>query len=179
MKRSDRGFTLVELTVALAVMVAALLGTLRAFDTSAESSRASRARSDAIDATDEAAARLAAELLQSSADLSNPSVRRYWILADGVRFQRVVGVDTSAVGFGRQLWSEPIEYTLDAASGELRRREGATAPRTIATGISRFVARATATGEIVVSVAALRRAPGGRTVEVLRERRVTPRSRAT
>lgn len=179
MRRIDRGFTLLELTVALALTVTALLGTLRVIDASDESSRASRARSDAIDAADDATARLVAELIQSSADLSNPSVRRYWILADGVRFQRVVGVDTSPTGFGRQLWSEPIEYTLDAASGELRRREGTGAPRAVATGISRFAARATATGELVVAVAAVRRIPGGRTVEVSRERRVTPRNRAS
>jgi len=174
----DRGFTLIELIVAAAVLIVALGVTLKVADSSAKAGGASVARTAAIDAAELTAGRLVLELKQSSTDLNVPGIRRYWILPDGVRFQRVVGIGTSGTTFGQQVWSPEIEFTYDAAARTINRTQAGGTPQEIARGITGFSVRATSDGELVVTVSAARRATDGAQVTVRREHRVMPRNRA-
>jgi len=178
-KRGEAGFTIPELALAGALLLVVLGGTLRVVDSSARAGGASVARTAAIDAAEVVADRLVTELRQSSSDTTLPGVRRYTIVGNGVRFQRVVGVATDPGTFGQQVWSPEIAYLFDPSTGTVRRSEGAAEPRVLAEGITAFSVRATGGGELVVAVGAWQRDGTGNSIAVTRERRVTPRNRAS
>ena len=151
-----RGFSLFEAVLAMALFVMGALLVTEALSSSEGASRADRAKSRSIRDNDTFLRRMGLELAQSTTkvdpDLPPDESQRLWLVANGVRFQKVIGHAVNADGTVSQQWSPEITYTWDQNSGQVTRVEDGEPPRVIARRVVAFDVAASAAGQLTVSM---------------------------
>mgnify|MGYP006908272658 CR=1 FL=1 len=182
LSRRSAGFTVLELAVGLVVATAGLIAVTDMIIRSQDAAAADYSKTKAIRKADDMLRLLSNELAQSTTavDPSLPvaEAQRFWLQADGVRFQKVTGHDMTQVDDATTRWSPQITYRYDANRRAVLRQQGADAARTVAEGITDFQVRTTPTGQVVITVeceaGAANRGTGASTRRVVR---ITPRNR--
>ncbi|MFQ5845227.1 MAG: prepilin-type N-terminal cleavage/methylation domain-containing protein [Planctomycetota bacterium] len=176
-----RGFTLAELVVSLSLVGMGALVVSESLVRAGGATGFRTAHSEAAIAGDRLLRRLSVELSQSSAqvDRSLPpdQSRRLWILPNGIRFQRVTGIEVEAGREPVQHWSPAITYSWNPADGKVTRTVAGQPPRVVATGVVRFEPGVTAAGQVAVLVETAAGDTGGDVAARHRELlRITPRN---
>jgi len=158
MKRrpEQAGFTVVEATVALAIMALGGLLVAQALASSHGAAQADTNKSRAVRAGDGCLRVLGQEISQSTAridpELPPGEQQRLWILSNGVRFQKVVGYTPGPDGSLKQLWSPMIVYAHNPGNGTIVRTQVGGASRVVARGVTQFAVATTPSDQVVVTI---------------------------
>ena len=152
----QRGFSLFEAVLAMALFLVGALLVTEALTSSEGAARADHAKSRSIRDNDTFLRRLGLELAQTTAKIDNDlppgENQRLWLVANGVRFQKVVGHTINADGTVSQQWSPDITYTWDQPSGQVTRVEAGQPPRVIARRVINFAVATSAGGQVTVAM---------------------------
>ena len=179
-KRHQAGFSLVELAMGLTLLAAGFVIVAESLERSQGATQADDAKTRAVREGDRLLRRLSLELAQTTtrvdATLPTGEDQRCWMVANGVRFQKVSGYDNSG-GEMTQAWSPMISYVWNPAARQVDRLVAGNPPQVVARGISDFSVTTNPDGQIVVTVES-RRGAANRGVQALHRRtvRITPRN---
>ena len=123
---------------------------------------------------------LTAELSQTSTEIDRSlpaqESQRFWIVPNGGRFQRVVGVEIVPALGAVQQWSPDIAYVWSPEQRQVVRSVPNQPRQVVATNVVRFEPRLDEHGRITIVLATSpddRRSPAAQRVEIVR---ITPRN---
>lgn len=177
----EKGFSIFEAVLAMSLFLLGALLVTEALSSSEGASRADHAKSRSIRDNDTFMRRLGLELAQTTTrvdnDLPPDESQRLWLVANGVRFQKVVGHQVNLDGTVSQEWSPEITYTWDAAAGEITRLEDGSPARVIAERVTNFAVGTNPDGQVIVSMET-RTGAANRTEDAAHRQtiRITPRN---
>ncbi len=172
--KNSRGFSLLEIFIAMPLLLVGLGVTFQMIQSSSESSKVQRLQSSALHAAESTVERLSQELRQSTTDVDPELGAKYQLVTDGIKFRRVVGVGTDGENWGRQLWSDEIYFHWDRTKGVITRKSGAGDSIVIAKGVSDFSCVNNAEGQLICMVECTRETADGKAMTSRRTLRVTP-----